>query len=83
MRYKWKMGECAGIWKEEFVLDARESVNKTSFGENYGVKTVKGCVEVWMLSCRDFRVFLLVKKDKVSELVLFFKKMSVKFLRRS
>ena len=45
MRYKWKMGECAGIWKEEFVLDARESVNKTSFGENYGVKTVRGCVE--------------------------------------
>ena len=34
-----------GIWKEEFVLDARESVNKTSFGENNGVKTVRGCAE--------------------------------------
>ena len=28
-RYKWKMGENG----------------KTSFGENYGVKTVRGCVE--------------------------------------
>ena len=34
-----------GIRKEEFVLEVREFVNKTRFGENDGVKTVIGLVE--------------------------------------
>ena len=45
MSNKGIMGECAGIRKEEFVLDGRKSVNKTSFGENYGVKMVRGFAE--------------------------------------